>query len=146
MTIRGFQQSRRSFPKGNTVRIRRLYRQRTQRRDHAMNAVIRDFIEQLYNEGVSTVFVGNLTDVLETHWSVRANAKTLNFGRFGRSSTVLPVFARSTVSCSKRGRKHEPYKSAPTVGSERQLCATKIHRRVRVASTGTRILQRLRRS
>jgi len=63
-------------------RIRRLYRRRTRRRDHAMDALARDLIERLYEEGVSTVYVGDLTDVLETHWSVRANAKTHNFWAF----------------------------------------------------------------
>lgn len=63
-------------------RIRRLYRRRTQRRDHAMDALGRDLMERLHAEGVSTVYVGDLTDVLETHWSVRANAKTHNFWAF----------------------------------------------------------------
>jgi putative transposase len=59
-------------------RIRRLYRRRTRRRDHAMDALARDFIERLHGEGVSLVYVGDLTDVLDTHWSVRTNAKTPN--------------------------------------------------------------------
>jgi putative transposase len=63
-------------------RIRRLYRQRTRRRDHAMHTVGRDLVERLYDDGVSTVFVGDLTDVLESNWSVRANAKTHNFWAF----------------------------------------------------------------
>ena len=63
-------------------RIRRLYRRRTRRRDHAMDALARDLFERLYEEGVSTVYVGDLTDVLETHWSVRVNAKTHNFWAF----------------------------------------------------------------
>ena len=63
-------------------RIRRLYRKRTRRRDHAMDALARDLFERLYEEGVATVYVGDLTDVLETHWSVRANQKTHNFWAF----------------------------------------------------------------
>ncbi|NGM71422.1 transposase [Natronolimnobius sp. AArcel1] len=63
-------------------RIRRLYRRRTRRRDHAMDALARDLIEQLYDQGVSTVYVGDLTGVLETHWLVRTNAKTHNFWAF----------------------------------------------------------------
>ncbi len=63
-------------------RIRRLYRRRTRRRDHAMDALARDLFERLYEEGVSMVYVGDLTDVLETHWSVRANQKTHNFWAF----------------------------------------------------------------
>ena len=66
----------------SSKQIRRLYRRRTRRRDHAMDALARDLFEQLYEEGVSTVYVGDLTNVLDTHWSVRANAKTHNFWAF----------------------------------------------------------------
>ncbi|UHQ95123.1 RNA-guided endonuclease InsQ/TnpB family protein [Haloterrigena alkaliphila] len=63
-------------------RIRSLYRRRTRRRDHAQDALVRHLIERLHSEGVSTVYVGALTDVLDTHWSVEANAKTHNFWAF----------------------------------------------------------------
>jgi putative transposase len=63
-------------------RIRRLYRKRTGRRDHAMNTLTRDLMERLESEGVATVYVGDLTDVLETSWSVETNAKTHNFWAF----------------------------------------------------------------
>ena len=66
----------------SSKRIRRLHRRRTRRRDHAMDALARDLIERLYEEGISTVYVGDLTDVLETHWSVRTNQKTHNFWAF----------------------------------------------------------------
>ncbi len=63
-------------------RIRSLYRRRTRRRNYAQDALARDLIERLHAEGVSTVYVGALTDVLGTHWSVEANAKTHNFWAF----------------------------------------------------------------
>ncbi|SNR64975.1 RNA-guided endonuclease InsQ/TnpB family protein [Halorubrum vacuolatum] len=63
-------------------RIRQLYHGRTRRRDHAQNALVRGLLERLYDDGVSRVYVGDLTDVLETHWSVRANEKTHNFWAF----------------------------------------------------------------
>ncbi|WP_058826910.1 RNA-guided endonuclease TnpB family protein [Haloferax sp. Q22] len=66
----------------SSKRIRRLYRQRTKRRDHAQNALVRDLVERLYDEGVATVYVGDLTDVLKTHWSARVNEKTHNFWAF----------------------------------------------------------------
>jgi putative transposase len=66
----------------SSKQIRRLYRRRTRRRDHAQNALARDLLERLYDEGVLTVYVGNLTDVLKTHWSVQANHKTHNFWAF----------------------------------------------------------------
>ena len=83
----------------SSKRIRRLYRQRTKRRDHAQNALVRDLVERLYDEGVATVYVGDLTDVLETHWSVRVNEKTHNFWAFKkfihRLSCVCEVYGIS---------------------------------------------------
>lgn len=61
---------------------RGLYRKRTRRRDHAQEALCRDLLDQLHAEGVETVYIGGLTDVLETHWSVETNAETHNFWAF----------------------------------------------------------------
>ncbi|MFC7075305.1 RNA-guided endonuclease InsQ/TnpB family protein [Haloarcula halophila] len=69
--------------------IRRLYHKRTRRRDHAQEALCRDLLEQLYEEGVDTVYIGGLTDVLETHWSVETNAKTHNFWSFKKFTERL---------------------------------------------------------
>ena len=60
-------------------RIQRLYRKRTRRRDHAQDALVRDLVERLYDEGVATVYVGDLTDVLSEHWSAEVNEKTHQF-------------------------------------------------------------------
>ena len=60
-------------------RIRRLYRKRTRRRDHAQDALARDLMERLYDEGVATVYVGDLADVLSKHWSAEVNEKTHQF-------------------------------------------------------------------
>jgi len=60
-------------------RIRRLYRKRTRRRNHAQGALIRDLLERLYDEGVATVYVGDLTDVLSAHWLAEVNEKTHQF-------------------------------------------------------------------
>ena len=66
----------------SSERIRRLYRKRTHRRDHAQEALCRDLLARLYEDGVNTVYLGGLTDVLDTHWSVETNAKTHNFWAF----------------------------------------------------------------
>jgi len=63
-------------------RIRRLYRKQTRRRDHAQEALVRDSIERLYADGVDTVYVGDLSDVLEAHWCAEVNAKTHQFWAF----------------------------------------------------------------
>ena len=60
-------------------RIRRLYRKRTRRRDHAQDTLVRDLMERLYDEGVATIYVGDLTDVLSAHWSAEVNEKMHQF-------------------------------------------------------------------
>jgi len=50
-------------------------------------------LEQLYAEGVGTVYIGGLTDVLETHWSVETNAKTHNFWAFKKFTERLACTA-----------------------------------------------------
>jgi putative transposase len=83
-TTRHIAELQSKLPEGrySSERIRRLYRKRTRRRNHAQEALCRDLIERLYDEGVDTVYIGGLTDVLETHWSVETNAKTHNFWAF----------------------------------------------------------------
>jgi len=65
-------------------RIDRLYCQRTERRNHAQDALVRDLVERLYEDGVCRVYVGNLADVLETHWQCEVNEKTHTFWAFSR--------------------------------------------------------------
>jgi putative transposase len=77
----------------SSQRIRRLYRKRTRRRDHAQEGLCRDLLDRLYEEGVATVYIGGLTDVLETHWSVEANAKTHNFWAFKQFTERLVTTA-----------------------------------------------------
>jgi len=60
-------------------RIRRLYRKRTRRRDHAQDTLVRDLMDRLYDEGVATMYVGDLTDVLSAHWSAEVNEKMHQF-------------------------------------------------------------------
>ena len=63
-------------------RIQQLYQKRTRRRDHAQEALAQDLMERLYTDGVETVYVGDLTDVLSTHWCAEVNAKTHQFWAF----------------------------------------------------------------
>ncbi|MDQ2049393.1 transposase [Natronolimnohabitans sp. A-GB9] len=77
----------------SSERIRRLYQKRTRRRDHAQEALCRDLLERLYAEGVDTLYIGGLTDVLDTHWSVETNAKTHNFWAFKQFTERLACTA-----------------------------------------------------
>ncbi|WP_276255538.1 RNA-guided endonuclease InsQ/TnpB family protein [Halomontanus rarus] len=65
-------------------RIDSLYDAMYGRRDHVQDALVRDLVERLYDEGVSTVYVGDIKDVLETHWIPEVNAKTHNFWAYRR--------------------------------------------------------------
>jgi putative transposase len=65
-------------------RIDRLYRRRTRRRNHAQDALVRDLVERLHDEGVATVYVGDLRDVISAHWKAEVNEKTHNFWAFRR--------------------------------------------------------------
>ena len=69
------------LPEGqySSQRIRRLYRTRTRRRDHAQDALVRDLMVRLYEAGVATVYVGDLTEVLSAQWSAVVNEKTHQF-------------------------------------------------------------------
>jgi putative transposase len=65
-------------------RIDSLYDVMYERRDHAQDALVRHLVERLYDDGASTVYVGDVRDVLETHWGADVNAKTHNFWAFRR--------------------------------------------------------------
>ncbi len=69
---------------GTSERIDRLYDVMYKRRNHAQDALVRDLVDRLYDGGVSTVSVGDIKDVLETHWRADVNAKTHNFWAFRR--------------------------------------------------------------
>jgi putative transposase len=60
-------------------RIQRLYDERGRKRDHSRNAAVKHAAEWLLERNVDTVYVGNLTDVLDTHWSTTVNEKTHAF-------------------------------------------------------------------
>jgi len=63
-------------------RIRRLYRKRSRRRTHAQKALIRDLVERLHDEGIATVYIGDLTGVIEIQPSPEINEKLENFWAF----------------------------------------------------------------
>jgi putative transposase len=86
-------QSKVEYGQYSSKRIRRLYQKRTRRRDHAQEALCRDLIDRLHEEGIDTVYIGGLTDVLETHRSVETNAKTHNFWAFKKFTKRLACTA-----------------------------------------------------
>ncbi|MFW6004316.1 MAG: RNA-guided endonuclease InsQ/TnpB family protein [Halodesulfurarchaeum sp.] len=59
--------------------IQRVYDERSRQRDHSRDAAVKHAAEWLLERNVDTVYVGNLTDVLKTHWSADVNEKTHAF-------------------------------------------------------------------
>ena len=60
-------------------RIQRLYDERGEKRDHSRDAAVRHAAEWLLARNVDTVYVGDLTEVLDTHWKAEVNEKTYAF-------------------------------------------------------------------
>ena len=69
---------------------------------------MRGLVERLYDDGVATVYVGELTDVLETHWSVRVNERTHIFWAFKKFIHRLACVyndCKAETRAFRRGRK-----------------------------------------
>jgi len=60
-------------------RIQRLYDERGRKRDHPRDAAVKHAADWLLKHNVDTVYVGDLIDVLSTHWSAMVNEKTHAF-------------------------------------------------------------------
>ena len=80
-----------------TNRVLRLYRRRSKRRNHAQDALVRDLLKRLHEEGVSRLYVGDLTGIVESHWSATVNLKTHEFWAFRR------FINRLNMVCSEYG-------------------------------------------
>nr|WP_273736982.1 transposase [Natrinema soli] len=60
-------------------RIQRVYDERGEKRDHSRDAAVKHVVDWLLEQNVNTVYVGDLTNVLDTHWSADVNEKTHAF-------------------------------------------------------------------
>jgi len=67
-----------------------------------------DLVESLHEEGIATVYVGDLTDVLETHWSCEVNEKTHQFWAY------RAFIDRFACVCEKYGIRLEVESEAST--------------------------------
>ena len=77
-------QERLACSEDSSRRIRMLYRERTDRRDHLQDALVRDLAEWLTEVGVTEVIAGDLSGVLTSSWSTRVNEKNHLFWSHGR--------------------------------------------------------------
>ncbi|PSQ42076.1 transposase, partial [Halobacteriales archaeon QS_9_68_42] len=72
-------QSKLSDNRYSSRQIKRLYDERGRKRDHARDAAVKHAAEWLLARNVDTVYVGDLTGVLDAHWSTSVNEKTHTF-------------------------------------------------------------------
>ena len=68
----------------SSQRIQRLYAERMRKRDHSRDAAVKHAAEWLLERNVDTVYIGDLTDVLSTHWSSTVNEKIHAFWSHGQ--------------------------------------------------------------
>lgn len=59
--------------------IQRVYDTQSRQRNHSRDAAVKHAAEWLLEHNVDTVYVGDLTNVLEAHWSAEVNEKTHAF-------------------------------------------------------------------
>jgi len=127
-------------------RIRQLYQKRTRRRDHAQEAPARDLMERLYTDGVETVYVGDLTDVLSTHWCAEVNAKTHQFWAFRAFIDRLLYAAEEYGIRVEVQSEANTTRTCPVWANERIPIATATCSGVRAATKHTPICVRLEHS
>jgi putative transposase len=73
------------LPEGrySSEQIRQLYSKRSEKRDHSRDAAVKHATDWLLEQNVDTVYLGDLSDVLEAHWSSIVNEKTHLFWSHG---------------------------------------------------------------
>ena len=75
----------------SSQQIQRLYDERGRKRDHCRNAAVKHAADWLLERNVDTVFVGDLSGVLSTHWSSEVNEKTHAFWSHGQLTDRLEL-------------------------------------------------------
>lgn len=108
------------LPEGvySSRQIRRTYALRGNRRDHHLGAPVRLVAEWLADAGVERVVVGDLTNVLSTHWCARVNEKTHAFRSHGSlTDRIEDTFEEVGVEWSEESEAGSS-STCPACGSE----------------------------
>ena len=71
--------------------IQRLYDTCTRKRDHSRNSAVNHIADWLLERNVDAVYVGDLTDVLDTHWSAAVNQKNHAFWSYRQLSARIDL-------------------------------------------------------
>ncbi|MEF8779808.1 MAG: transposase [Haloferacaceae archaeon] len=99
-------------------RIRRLYDERTRKRDHSRDAAVKHAAEWLLERDIKRVYVGDLTDVLSTHWSAKVNEKTHAFWSHGQLTDRLALTLGDVGITVEQVSEADSSSKCPECGSE----------------------------
>ena len=99
-------------------RIRRLYDERGRKRDHSRNAAVKHATEWLLDRNVDTVYVGDLSGVLSTHWSSTVNEKTHAFWSHGQLTDRLALTLGDVGITVEEMSEADSSSECPQCGSE----------------------------
>lgn len=90
----------------SSERIRRTYDEMYDQRDHHRDGAVKHAARWLRARNVGTVYVGDLSDVLSTHWSASVNQKTHNFWSHGQlTDRLADTFALAEIDVVEVGEK-----------------------------------------
>lgn len=88
----------------SSERIRRKYDEMYGQRNHHRDAAVKHAARWLRTHNVGNVYVGDLSDVLSTHWSATVNQKTHNYWSHGQLTDRLEdTFALVDISVVEVG-------------------------------------------
>ncbi|ELY60134.1 IS1341-type transposase [Natronococcus amylolyticus DSM 10524] len=99
-------------------RIQRVYERRGERRDHSRDAGVKHAADWLLERNVCTVYVGDLTGVLETHWSAVVNEKTHAFWSHRQLVDRLELMLGDVRITVEQVSEAESSSACPECGSE----------------------------
>lgn len=102
----------------SSQRIRRLYDERTRKGDHSRNAAVKHAAEWLLDRNVDTVYVGDLSGVLSTHWSASVNEKTHAFWSHGQLTDRLELTLGDVGITVEQVSEADSSSKCPECGSE----------------------------
>jgi len=101
-----------------STRIKRIYDDRSRKRDHSRDAAVKHAAEWLLARNVDTVYVGDLTDVLDTHWSAEVNEKTHAFWSHGELTDRIDLTFGDVGITVTEVDEYDTSSECPVCGSE----------------------------
>ena len=114
----GLLQSKLPDGRWTSTRIKRIYDDQSRKRDHSRDAAVKHAAEWLLERNVDTVYIGDLTDVLDTHWSAEVNEKTHAFWSHGKVTDRIDLTFGDVGITVTEADEYDTSSECPVCGSE----------------------------